>query len=231
MAARFRRQLSHWIDIGCGAGYLLAEAKRSGYEARGVEPDRGAREIAQTINPEVSIVEELESLAARKAGVVSMLDVLEHVPCQRLEETARSIHRLLAASGVWILKVPSSDGPYFTIAHLVSRFTPRLVKPFIERLWQLKYQSPHYVYFNERSARGFLERHGFAVVSVTQFPADPDSFRARSAHARRHRAALESALRFAGDRVLNAYEKLAGRTDSMVVVARRLNLSLPGKVM
>ena len=211
-----------WVDIGCGVGYLLAEVRKNGYDVCGVEPDPQARAAAQSANAGVQVTDELGDLrlGGEKAGVVSMLDVLEHVPADKLEATAASVRRLLAPSGVWIVKVPSSDGPYFRVAHVAARIAPRLMWPFIERLWQLRFPSPHFVYFNERSARSFVERHGFELVRTAHFPAVP----MRSALARlsmddtipRWKALCALPL----IAVLNAFEAASKKGDSLVLFAR-----------
>src|SRR5574341_1323328 len=38
-----------WIDIGCGFGYLLSEAKRAGYKVFGFEPDETAAAKARAL--------------------------------------------------------------------------------------------------------------------------------------------------------------------------------------
>jgi SAM-dependent methyltransferase len=209
-----------WLDVGCGVGRLVEEVCKHGYVVRGVEPDPMARHLAQSRNPGAAIVENILALDEEATGVVSMLDVLEHVPSESLAEMAARVRRHLAATGLWMIKVPSSDGPYFRAVDLLSRLFPAQAWPFIERLWLLRFASPHFVYFNEKSARRFLHRNGFEVLAVTYFAAIP----LRSALARltiddtipRWKAIL--ALPVVA--VLNLLEMIAGRSDSLILLAR-----------
>lgn len=70
-----------WLDIGAGAGLLVAEARRRGLDAAGVEPSHALVAAA----PGVNGVELMQGtfphpeLAGRKFDVISLVDVIEHV--------------------------------------------------------------------------------------------------------------------------------------------------------
>ncbi len=212
-----------WIDIGCGVGLLMSAAREQGYTTWGVEPDPLARERAESTNPSSAVGSDLSQLPQNieNAGVVSMLDVLEHIPADELTNTARSVRERLASDGIWLIKVPSSDGPFYRATHLVARLLPKQTWPFIERLWLLRFASPHCVYFNEKSAKSFLSAHGFEPVGAVYFPAIPLS----SAFARlsmdrtisRWRAAVSLPI----VAILNICEAVFRRSDSLVLLARR----------
>jgi 2-polyprenyl-3-methyl-5-hydroxy-6-metoxy-1,4-benzoquinol methylase len=157
-----------WLDVGCSFGYLLSEARRSGFEIFGIEPDQKACEHARDLLGEKVIHLGLMTPDVRpdaSADVVSLMDVLEHVPAGELMEFGHTIRKKVRAGGLVLFKVPSTDGLYFQIANRMARIT-RLVAPgMIKRLWQSEYEFPHTVYFNERSLRAYLENHGFEVVA------------------------------------------------------------------
>lgn len=103
-----------WLDIGCGAGKLLGQVAAD-FEAYGVEPDELAQNLSIAASPAARVVGRIEDLelSAGSVGVVSMLDVLEHVEPKNLAAVAANILKLISPQGFWLIKVPSSDGLYF----------------------------------------------------------------------------------------------------------------------
>jgi SAM-dependent methyltransferase len=97
---------SSLLDIGAGAGLLVAEASRRGLLAIGVEPSRSLVDSARQVNG-VDLIQGLfphPQLAGRKFDVISLVDVIEHVtdPVQMLRECAAA----LSADGVLIVVTP-----------------------------------------------------------------------------------------------------------------------------
>jgi SAM-dependent methyltransferase len=197
-----------WLDVGCGFGYAVEAAQSAGYAARGIEPDALAAERARGRG--LDVTQGILSDATQPADVVSTLDVLEHVDDMRsfAELVKRKARRL------WVIKVPSSDGLFFRIAHTFG------MAAAIERLWQSRYEHPHLVYFNERSLHTFLRRQGFAVVATRYLQEIPT----RTVVARltldgatplwlaRLAVPLLAAINFA--------ERLRSRSDALLVIAR-----------
>jgi SAM-dependent methyltransferase len=70
-----------WLDIGAGAGLLVAEAQRRGLDAAGVEPSHALVAAASALNG-VALLQGTfphPALAGRKFDVISLVDVIEHV--------------------------------------------------------------------------------------------------------------------------------------------------------
>jgi hypothetical protein len=109
------------------------------------------------------------------ANVISMLDVLEHIPAHDLSNFAALINRKLRPSGLWVIKVPSTDGLYFTLAHKLLPVMKPLIAGIIKRLWQAEYEYPHTVYFNARTIRSYLENHAFSVLTLRYLEDVPNS--------------------------------------------------------
>ena len=165
-----------WLDVGCSFGYLLFEAKKSGFNIFGVEPDEKAVGRARALVGDDAVrhgVMSDEVMADGSADIVSMLDVLEHIPADGLSDFARMIHRKLRPNGLWLIKVPSTEGLYFTLAHWLRPFGGSAVAGLIKRLWQSEYEYPHAVYFNQGTLGRFLENHGYEVLGLRYWPKSP----------------------------------------------------------
>ena len=107
-----RRAPGKMLEVGCGHGLLLDEARRRGWDVTGLElSERSAQWARDQLGLEVR-EEPLESLDPREEGswdAVLMIDVLEH-----LEDPADAItrcRRLLAPDGVLCVVTPDPSSP------------------------------------------------------------------------------------------------------------------------
>ena len=197
-----------WLDVGCGYGHVLEEAQAASYAVRGIEPNATAAAAARQRIARVEHGFLTESTPS--ADIISTLDVLEHL--QDVNAFAQLIRRKVRRA--WVIKVPSSDGLFFRVAHALR------IKPALERLWQSKYEHPHTVYFNEATLTRFLEKHGFDVLSaryLQEVPTDTVVDRLRlDAAIPRWVAYLAVPVFF----LINLIERLRSRSDALVVIAR-----------
>jgi SAM-dependent methyltransferase len=197
-----------WLDVGCGFGYVLEAAKAAGFRVRGIEPDPNAARAARERvgNVEQGLLDE----STEPADVLSTLDVIEHL--HDLNAFAELVKRKVRV--LWVIKVPSSDGLFFRVAHALR------IRRAVERLWQAGYEHPHTVYFDEASLRRLLGKHGFDVVAVRYLEEVPtgtvvDRLTLEGTMPR-WRARLAVPLFFA----INAVERLRSKSDALVVIAR-----------
>jgi hypothetical protein len=91
----------------------------------------------------------------------------------------------------------------------------------MRRLWQVDYEFPHAVYFNRRSLVAWLRRHGFTLVDVRYLPEVPlrtiiDRLTHDGDISRARAYLLAPAVG-----VINVIEWVRGRSDALVVLARR----------
>lgn len=106
------------LDIGCGAGDLLALLQASGYEqTRGVDisPEQVARATERGVRG-VQAGDLLASLEAEHGTLdaVVALDVLEHFDVQEvLRILHAAAHALRPTGGVLIARVPNATSPFF----------------------------------------------------------------------------------------------------------------------
>ena len=100
------------LDIGCGTGDFLVEAKKSGWATTGYEPNEHASILAKAKG--ITLVKKLSELEAHTFDVITLWHVLEHIP--NLEEQIVELNRLLKPGGKLIVAVPnykSYDAVYY----------------------------------------------------------------------------------------------------------------------
>ncbi len=100
------------LDIGAGTGDFLKQAKNNSWTISGVEPNQGARKLAQ--EKEIELKESLTDFKGIKFDVITLWHVLEHLP--DLEGTINEIEKLLNPGGILIIAVPkykSYDAKYY----------------------------------------------------------------------------------------------------------------------
>ena len=91
------------LDIGCGTGDFLVEAKKRGWTTTGFEPNDKASELAAKKG--ITIAKQLSDLPDHSFDVITLWHVLEHIP--NLEEQIIVLRRLLKPEGKLIVAVPN----------------------------------------------------------------------------------------------------------------------------
>jgi len=97
----------HWLDVGFGNGSLLFTAQEYGFEPVGV--DLRVANVNKMISLGIrAYCEDLSKLSLNfNCSVISMADVLEHMPYPR--EGLRAAHNLLADGGVLFISMPNIE--------------------------------------------------------------------------------------------------------------------------
>jgi 2-polyprenyl-3-methyl-5-hydroxy-6-metoxy-1,4-benzoquinol methylase len=223
-----------WLDVGCSFGYLLAEAQQAGFSIFGVEPDAKAARRARTLLGNGVVHHGLMTDATREnnsADIVSMLDVLEHIPVDMLPGFAEMIHRKLKPHGFWLIKVPSTEGLYYTVAHALLPYTGSVLAGIIKRLWQSEYEYPHTVYFNRDSLALFLARHGYEITATKYLAEVPNNTVMDRLRMDNTIPAWQAMLLAPALYLINAIEKVRGKSDALLVLAKRMDTPrAPGAV-
>jgi SAM-dependent methyltransferase len=140
------------LEIGCGHGEALLEARNRGFRVSGIEISAHAAAIAnrflgtQTVS--VGTIETLP-LARENFGAVVAADVIEHV--RDPEGWLLRIHELLIPGGALLLIAPSLDS-----------WTRRLLRS----RW-MEYKVEHLYYFSAMSIRRLLGRCGFDETRIS----------------------------------------------------------------
>lgn len=143
---------THLLEIGCGHGEVLREARNRGFTVTGIEISAHAAAMANRVlgTPAVTAgAIETVALAPDQFGAILAADVIEHV--RDPEGWLLRIHELLAPGGALLLITPSLDS-----------WTRRLLRS----RW-MEYKVEHLYYFSAQAIRRLLERCGFDHIRVS----------------------------------------------------------------
>ncbi|MCG8386412.1 MAG: class I SAM-dependent methyltransferase [Cytophagales bacterium] len=146
----------HIIDIGCGTGHFLQQARRAGWNTTGVEPDAGARAIASELLGN-TIYASLDDLGDHSFNMITLWHVLEHVP--DLNSYISTLKKLLTDSGTIFVAVPnhkSYDATHYQ-EHWAAYDVPR-----------------HLYHFDQHTLAKLFEKHQFKIIDT--IPMKLDSF-------------------------------------------------------
>jgi len=137
------------LEIGCGYGALLAEAKKRGFEVWGWEINPNKCEF---IKKRFGI-ENISSKPLTELGfadgtfdVVAMMDVIEHIADVR--GLLREVNRLLKPGGLLYMNTPDYHG-------IRSRAT--------RSKWRYLYSFSHFHFFYYETLKKLLESEGFVI--------------------------------------------------------------------
>ena len=107
--------VGHLLDICCGVGDFLIQAKQAGWTVQGIEPSQQARTIAsQRSNLHPLMPSEAHTLADASFDVITLWHVLEHI--DDLHTQIADFVRLLKPGGRLVLALPnfkSFDARYY----------------------------------------------------------------------------------------------------------------------
>jgi 2-polyprenyl-3-methyl-5-hydroxy-6-metoxy-1,4-benzoquinol methylase len=136
------------LDIGCGTGWFLEVAMREGFPVSGLEM---GKEIAQATSRRLKIRIYTEAVAELPASeqfdVITLFDVLEHVPDPAA--VLRAVREHLRHGGIALLFTPNLD----SVGLSILRERSSLVMP-----------AEHLFYFTPKSLRRLIEQTPLEVV-------------------------------------------------------------------
>lgn len=143
------------LDIGASAGFLVEEARRRGYNARGIEPalwalaeaeKRGLGSVIDTGD-----AHDLSRIQNATVDMITAVDLIEHLekPGQFLAEC----RRILKPNGCLVLVTPQFDS---------------IVARLLRSSWYC-IMPAHLHYFTRASMRGSLADAGFRVAYTNHF--------------------------------------------------------------
>ncbi len=98
-----------WLDIGCGYGSLLKEAKKEGFEVFGIEPSKDCQKhLRKEVGAVVFDTLDSATLSEGYFDVISLKQVIEHLFDPRA--IVQHCYRLLKPGGVLWIATPNTKG-------------------------------------------------------------------------------------------------------------------------
>jgi len=138
------------LDFGCAAGYFLEVAQADGWRIAGVELSREmAGNASRALG--VSIATSLEALPDRELDVITLWEVVEHLP-QPLAELRRMYDRL-RPGGLLMLSTPNTG-------HWQALCQPDA--------WEGYRPPAHLLFFTAGTLVALLQRAGFERITVSR---------------------------------------------------------------
>jgi 2-polyprenyl-3-methyl-5-hydroxy-6-metoxy-1,4-benzoquinol methylase len=137
------------LDVGCASGIFASTAHEQGWRVTGIDPSDWMIARARARCPEPTFIAsgfQDVSFPARAFDVITMWDVLEHLPSPLM--TLTQVRQWLAPDGLLFLSVPN-----------VGSWSARLFR----RRWVLLLRE-HLWYFSPPTMARLLSEAGFAVV-------------------------------------------------------------------
>lgn len=101
------------LDVGCGEGRFLYEINQMMPDKTLVGIDISQRSIAfaKAFNPDLQFIcgDIQTANLGKKFDVISLIEVLEHIPPEEIPHFLETLHNLLQPSGALIISVPSDN--------------------------------------------------------------------------------------------------------------------------
>ncbi len=134
------RQFESLVDVGCGDGRLLKELTLLYPEKRllGVDYSQRAILLAQALNPSLDydVVDIIENPLLERFDVVTLVEVLEHIPIMDVRKFLDSISSTLNQTGQLILTVPHKNSPLIEkhVQHFSSDSLVEILEPYFREI-------------------------------------------------------------------------------------------------
>jgi SAM-dependent methyltransferase len=215
MAAAPYRLTGRWLDVGYGAGGLLAAATEHGWEAYGTEASAVALALGRQRGWRVAASSEELGCPAQSFDVISLVELLEHLP-----DPGAMLGRaaaLLRPGGLAFITTPNARS---------------LNCRLLGHRWAVVAPPDHRVLFTRKGLSSLLQRHGLAAFAIRTSGFNPsDIMRLMSRRAQNvDRVAVGRAVLTAADaspmrrsikRVLNALLDQTRMGDTLKVWAQQ----------
>jgi Tfp pilus assembly protein PilF/SAM-dependent methyltransferase len=139
----------HWLDVGCGNGGLVFAASEYGFDACGLDVREQAVEALRAFGYRAECGDLLGYRPAVAPDVVSLADVLEHIPYPG--EALAHLEKIMAPGGVLFVSCPNMDCASWKAMDKNNQ------NPY----WV---EIEHHHNFSRQSLAALLRQHGFEPV-------------------------------------------------------------------
>ncbi len=147
------------LDIGCGAGFFLDEARKFGWNVRGIDTSEISADYGQKkLKLEITIADFLNyEFRESKFKVITLLQVIEHLSDSKL--MLRKIYKLLEPNGLLCVATPNIKSYLAQVMH--KDFT-YMIPP------------EHVVFYSIDTLRKLLSNIGYKIIKIDSwgYPSD-----------------------------------------------------------
>ncbi|MGL4596665.1 MAG: class I SAM-dependent methyltransferase, partial [Bacteroidia bacterium] len=154
------RKNNRILDVGCGRGWFLIEAKKRGWEVYGTEYSKKAIDLCQMSGIEMQAGElNPNSFPVTDFDVITSFEVIEHIytPQQEL----RAIYQLLRQGGLFYCTTPNFNS---------------LLRYYLKKDYNIIGYPEHLIYFTKSTLNRSAKQQGFRKlkflstgISLTRF--------------------------------------------------------------
>ncbi len=147
------------LDVGCGSGIFLMNAKRHGFNVSGIDPSEIAVRLCQkqhSIEPFHGYLT-VDSQLPKNYGILSAWDVIEHV--ENPKDFLRSCYAHLEHGGILLLETPDESSLIRKIINIIDKI---INLKLISNL----YYPAHRYYFTHKSIKLLLNEVGFTSIHI-----------------------------------------------------------------
>lgn len=136
------------LDVGCGDGYLLNHLDINGCDKQGIDLSEKAIRFANAFSSNTKFeVKDIFDLK-EQYEMISLIEVLEHIPDEILENFVKKINDLTSQNGYFIVSVPTTNEPVHR-KHF-RHYDDTLLTQHIDNNTDFKIIEEYYIYSNSK---------------------------------------------------------------------------------
>jgi 2-polyprenyl-3-methyl-5-hydroxy-6-metoxy-1,4-benzoquinol methylase len=135
------------LDVGCGRGWFLIEARKRGWEVYGTEYSETAVALCEkeSIKMEEGALKK-ELFSNEYFDVITSFEVIEHI--NNPNEEINNIHSFLRRGGLFYCTTPNFNS---------------IMRHFLKEKYDVIGYPEHLTYYSKRTLNTLLRKHGFKV--------------------------------------------------------------------
>jgi SAM-dependent methyltransferase len=155
------RERNTLLDIGCGPGYFLEEARSLGWNPIGIEPSRSKVEFAAERGLEVlqGTADDIRALTDGEFDVVTFWDAFEHLADPM--GVLALVHSVLRPAGVVLMRLP--DASALSVLSSLSIFERPLYSFYVKHVFPW-YPDRHLYHYSPETLSNMLMEAGFSAL-------------------------------------------------------------------
>jgi len=159
------------LDIGCATGVFLDLARANGWNVKGIEISEDLSTYARD-QFGLEVKNDLYEASFRSAefDVVTLLDVVEHLPPSSASDMLKEISRIVKPGCVVVIRTPSEDACLRALAKAI--FFASFHK--LQEQMHLFYSFEHILNFTPDALQYIFQRNGFRLISQRREEENPN---------------------------------------------------------